>query len=122
MEGIGWDIVTMLLPFLGRSTTLDNAKNVLDIIVAKGNAKEVFLKCNEALKNIIWERNYDDDDEHDDGDEYDGDERDDDGGEASLAEQIEKVRITEKEEKLDPVMQTVELCQAINAGPFLLQI
>lgn len=106
MRAIGWDIVTMLLPFIGRKATHGKAIKVLDIVITKGNAKEVFLKCIEGLKNIIWERNYDEDEEDDDG-------------EATLAEKISEFRMDDNDEnddKVDPVVQTAELCQAINTG------
>ena len=56
MEGIGWDVVTLLIPFLGQKTTVDAAQKVLSVVMSKGNAKEVFLKCVEGIRNIIWER------------------------------------------------------------------
>lgn len=91
----------MLLPYVGRKGTHDNAVKVLNIVLAKGNAKEVFLKCNEGLKNIVWERIYDDDD---------------DDGEAALAEKFNEVTINDKDNGVDPVVQTVELCRATNTG------
>src|SRR5579871_6673416 len=46
----------MLIPFLGQGTTSDAAKAVLNHIISKGNAKEVFLKCLEGMQNITWQR------------------------------------------------------------------
>jgi hypothetical protein len=100
LEAIGWDVVTMLLPFLGQKTTNEDAGKVLDILVAKGNSKEVFLKCVEGLKSIVWERTYDDDD-------------DDDGGEATLTESLAKITATKDEVKVDPILQTVGLYRAV---------
>lgn len=62
MVAIGWDVVAMLVPFLGRKGTRNLADSVLDVVVRKGNAKEVFLKCTEALKSISWVRDYDEED------------------------------------------------------------
>ena len=103
VEEIGWDVITMLLPYIGQKGTHDNGVKVLEIVLAKGNAKEVFLKCNEGLKNIVWERTYDDG-------------GDDDDGEATLAEKFNQVTLDPKENKVNPVVQTVELYRAINAG------
>src|SRR5271170_872589 len=93
----------MLLPFLGRKATNEDAGKVLDILVAKGNSKEVFLKCVEGLKSIVWERIYGDDD-------------DDDCGEATLAESLAKLSAAEDEVKVDPILQTVGLYQAVKQG------
>jgi Uncharacterised protein family, YAP/Alf4/glomulin len=108
VEAIGWDVVTMLLPYIGKGSTRENAARVLDVIIAKGNAKEVFLKCNEGLKSILWERTDEDEDEDDDGDD----------GEATLAEKIARVRLmnSDNDDKVDPVVQTEELCRVINIG------
>ena len=94
-------MVIMLLPYIGQKGTHDNGVKVLDIVLAKGNAKEVFLKCNEGLKSIVWERTYDDDN---------------DDGEATLTEKFNKVTIDDDDDKADPVVQTVELYRAINTG------
>jgi len=92
----------MLLPYLGKKTTNVEARKVLDLLVTKGNAKEVFLKCVEGLKLIAWERTYD----------YD----DDDDGEATLTEKLAQVTTDEKDVKVDQVLQTVELHRAITEG------
>lgn len=94
----------MLLPYIGQKGTHDDAVRVLHIVLEKGNAKEVFLKCNEALKNIVWERTYDDD--------Y-GDDDDSDDREATLAEKFNEVTI---HDKVDSVVQTVELYRAVTTG------
>ena len=107
MEAIGWDVVTMLLPYIGKKSTRENAAKVLDVIITKGNAKEVFLKCNEGLKCIFWERKGEDEDE--DGDD----------GEAALAQNIARrlmINDNDNDNKVDPVVQTVELCRAISIG------
>lgn len=93
----------MLLPYLGQKATNEDARKVLDILVTKGNAKEVFLKCVEGLKSIVWERTYDDDD-------------DDDDGEATLAEKLAKVTTDEDAVKVDQVLQTRELHRAVSRG------
>src|SRR5271169_1572509 len=93
----------MLLPYLGQKGTNEEARKVLEILVTKGNSKEVFLKCVEGLKSIVWERIYDDDD-------------DDDDGEATLTEKLAKVTTDEKDVKVDQVLQTVELYRAITRG------
>ena len=90
----------MLLPFLGQKTTNEDAIKVLDVLVTKGNSKEIFLKCVEGLKSIVWERTYDDDD-------------DDDGGEATLTESLAKITVTKDEVRMDPILQTVGLYRAI---------
>ena len=96
-------MVATLLPYLGQKGTHDSAVRILDIVTAKGNAKEVFLKCNEGLKNILWERTYDDDDDNDNG------------GEATLADKLVELNL-EQNGKADPVIQTVELYRATNKG------
>src|SRR5277367_5739915 len=93
----------MLLPFLGQKATNENAGKVLDILVTKGNSKEVFLKCVEGLKLIVWERKYDDDD-------GDGD------GEATFTETFAKITGPENEVKVDPILQTVGLYRAVKQG------
>src|SRR5271155_5578376 len=93
----------MLLPFVGQKTTNEDAGKVLDILVTKGNSKEIFLKGVEGLKSIVWERTYDDDDDDDD----------DDGGEATLTESLAKITVTEDEVRMDPILQTVGLYRAI---------
>jgi hypothetical protein len=45
----------MLLPFLSHGATYPAAEKVLDVVTAKGNPKEVFLKCTEGLHRILWE-------------------------------------------------------------------
>ena len=102
MAGIGWDVVTMLLPFVGQKETRQNAVKVLDIVAEKGNAKEVFLKCNEGLKNIVWKRNYFD--------------KDDEDGEATMSEKLAQICIEDKTTKMDPVSQTKELYRATKIG------
>jgi Uncharacterised protein family, YAP/Alf4/glomulin len=95
-----------LSPFIGQKVTRDNALKVLDIVIIKGNAKEVFLKCIEALRLVHWERTFDDDD-------------DDDDGEATMTEKLAEITKDEKENKVDPIAQTVELYRAINKGDLL---
>ena len=41
---------------------------------------------------------------------------DDDDGEATLAEKFNEVTINDKDNGVDPVVQTVELCRATNTG------
>jgi len=94
-------MVLMLLPYIGQKGTKDEAVKVLHIVLDKGNAKEVFLKCNEGLKNIVWERTY-----------YD----DNDDGEATLTEKFNEVNIDDEDNKVDSVVQTVELYQATSKG------
>jgi len=91
----------MFLPFLGQKTTNEDAGKVLDILVTKGNSKEIFLKCVEGLKSIVWERTYDDDDADDDG-------------EATMTETLDK--ITGAEVKVDTILQTVGLYRAVKQG------
>lgn len=86
MKAIGWDVVAMLLPFLSREGTRSDAHTVLDIVVRKGNAKEVFLKCTEALKSISWEREYEEEEEDD--------------AETTLAGKLEDVALDENEVNL----------------------
>jgi hypothetical protein len=87
----------MLLPFLGQSATRSDAVKVLDILVDKGNAKEVFLKCTDALKLVVWDSGF--------GDGEDGDD-----GEATLTGNLKQISC--ENEEVDPVMQTVELSRA----------
>jgi hypothetical protein len=99
----------MLLPFLGRTATEAKADQVLTILVSKGNAKEVFLKCNEALKKIEWQP-------QDDADEYDD-------GEATVAETLQAVsKLEEGQEDINPVRQMVALCRATDTGSFALRL
>jgi hypothetical protein len=91
----------MLIPFLGRSVTRGYAANVLDVVVEKGNAKEVFLKCTEALKCIPWREEFDDED-------------DEDGGEATLAEKL--TEFTKDESENDQIGQVLELYRATRTG------
>lgn len=102
MENIGWDVVTMLVPFLGRKATKDIAAQVLDVVVTKGNAKEVFLKCVEALKGIKYGTDFDDLAEE--GEE----------GEATLAERLSE--FTMEDTEVDPIQQTTELYGGIFKG------
>jgi hypothetical protein len=99
VEGIAWDVVTMLLPFLGRQSSEAKANEVLTILVQKGNPKEVFLKCNEALKQIQWR--------DDDLDEYDDDE-------STIAETLKNVYRADEENK--PVKQMTSMCGATDTG------
>ena len=55
VEGIGWDVVSVILPYIKQKQTRVDAVRILDIVTTKGNAKEVFLKCIEGLKTIAWE-------------------------------------------------------------------
>jgi hypothetical protein len=92
-----------LRPYLGQKATNEDARKVLDILVTKGNAKEVFLKCVEGLNSIVWERTYDDNDNIDDG-------------EATLTEKLAKITTDEKDVKVDEVLQTLELYRAVTRG------
>jgi hypothetical protein len=91
----------MLIPFLGSSVTRPYAANVLDVVVEKGNAKEVFLKCTEALKRISWREEFDEEDDYD-------------GGEATLAEKL--IEFTKDESENDQVGQVLELYRATQTG------
>jgi hypothetical protein len=99
VQGIAWDVVTMLLPFVGRKSTVTKANEVLKILAHKGNAKEVFLKCNEALKQIQWR--------DDDLDEYDDDE-------ATVAETLKN--LSKEDEQNYPVKQMISICRATDTG------
>lgn len=83
----------MMVPFLGSHETLECAVTVLDVIVEKGNSKEVFLKCVEGLKSIHYKRDVDDEDEDEDED-------------GTLREEPAE---TTSSEKINSVAQTVEL-------------
>jgi Uncharacterised protein family, YAP/Alf4/glomulin len=96
----------MLLPYIGRKSTVENANKVLNVVTAKGNAKEVFLKCIEALKMIIWENTVEEDDNDDE--------------EATLAGKIVEVSVHENGDKQDSMFQTIQVYHAINTGYFLL--
>ena len=101
MDGIAWDVVAMLIPFLGRKATERKATDVLTLLAVKGNAKEVFLKTNEALKSIEWQP-------HDD-DEYD------DNKATVAAETLTNLPNADgAAEEIDPVKQVVALCHAID--------
>jgi len=101
VDGIAWDVVAMLIPFLGRKATERKATDVLTLLAVKGNAKEVFLKTNEALKSIEWQP-------HDD-DEYD------DNKATVAAETLTNLPNADgAAEKIDPVKQVVALCHAID--------
>jgi hypothetical protein len=102
VENIGWDVVTMLTPFLGIRPTRDTGIKVLDTVVTKGNAKEVFLKCVEALKGIKYGTDFDDAEEEDDG-------------EATIAEKLSEFTLME-DSSIDPIQQTTELYKAIFKG------
>jgi Uncharacterised protein family, YAP/Alf4/glomulin len=56
-----------LLPYIKQEGTRIDAVQILDIVTAKGNAKEVFLKCAEALKVVEWDPSLaaDDNEDHD---------------------------------------------------------
>jgi hypothetical protein len=75
LEGIGWDVVTMLAPFVGMRKTTLSAIMVLNVVATMGNAKEVFLKCVEVLEVIKWDEIYDTDSEEDEDGEEDEPER-----------------------------------------------
>jgi hypothetical protein len=92
----------MLVPFLGRSVARPYAANVLNVLVEKGNAKEVFLECTEALKRIPWEEEFDEDDDND--------------GEATLAEKLTEFTITKDESENDQIGQVSELYRATQTG------
>jgi hypothetical protein len=100
VAAIGWDVVSMLVPFLGHSETRPYTANVLDVVVEKGNAKEVFLKCTEALKRIPWREEFDDDEDND--------------GEATLAEKL--TEFTKDESENDQIGQVSELYRATQTG------
>ena len=94
----------MLTPFLGIKPTRDMGIKVLDTVVTKGNAKEVFLKCVEALKGIKYGTEFDDAEEEEDG-------------EAILAEKISEFTLMEDNpSSIDPIQQTSELYKAIFKG------
>jgi Uncharacterised protein family, YAP/Alf4/glomulin len=101
VQGIAWDIVTMLLAFLGRQSTEKKANEVLTIVGQNGNAKEVFLKCNEALKQIQWRA--------DDLDEYDD-------SETTIAETLKNM--SNEDEENNPVKQMIFICRATNMGMY----
>ena len=105
MEAIAWDVVAMLIPFLGRRATEPKATDVLTLLAIKGNAKEVFLKANEALKGIEWQPHDDDDDDDKYGD-----------NEATVATETPKnlANADGAAEEIDPVKQVVALCHAID--------
>src|SRR5271156_448201 len=90
----------MLLPFIGNKATRESAVKILDVVVTKGNSKEVFLKCTEALKNIQWERT------------YEGEE--DEEGEATVAEDLENMDFEDL--PIDTVAQTIQLYKATQKG------
>ena len=75
---------------------------VLDVVVNKGNAKEVFLKSVEALKDIKYGADYEDTAEVEDP------------GESTLADKLSEVTVEDTE--LDPIQQTTELYKAIFKG------
>ena len=100
MEAIGWDVVFMLLPFIGNEATRESGVKILDVIAAKGNSKEVFLKCTEALMSVRWERMY----------ESEGDEE----GEATIAEQLKSMDFEDL--PIDTVAQTIDLYNATLKG------
>jgi hypothetical protein len=87
----------MMVPFLGREGTLKSAADVLDVIVSKGNAKEVFLKCVEALRGIRYIRNVNDDSDED---------------------TLKENAAPNLNERINPVIQTVQLCNASMNGTF----
>ena len=89
----------MLLPFIGNTATHTDAVRILNTIVTKGNAKEVFLKCTEGLRSIAWQR----ESYHDD----DGD------GEAAMTK---KLTVEDQPTEVDPVIQTLELYGASRKG------
>lgn len=89
----------MLLPFIGNTATHTDAVKILVTIVIKGNAKEVFLKCTEGLRSIVWQR----ESYHDD----DGD------GEAAMTK---KLAFDDQPTEVDPVIQTLELYGASKKG------
>jgi len=92
----------MMIPFLGKKETLQAAVKVLDIVVEKGNSKEVFLKCVEGMKSIRYKRDVVVDDEDEDEDE-----------DGALAE---KPFDTTSNEKVNPAAQSVELYKVTAKG------
>jgi fatty acid/phospholipid biosynthesis enzyme len=80
----------MLLPFLGHKTTSQAAEEVLDVVVIKGNAKEVFLKCIEGLQNTTYDREL-------------------------ISDDVDENQ-TAPTEEVDPVLQTTKLYQAAQKG------
>jgi len=87
----------MMVPFLGRKATSETAQEVLDVVVNKGNPKEVFLKCVEGIRNILWQR-----------EELEEEELDD----PHLPEDSEVT----PEDGPDPVMQLIKLHDAAKEG------
>jgi len=95
----------MLLPFIGNKATRENAVELLDIVVTKGNSKEVFLKCTEALNGVQWERTYEDDEDE---------------GEATLAEELENMNF--EDFPIDTAAQTIELYKATQKGMSIMKL
>jgi len=105
LESIGWDVVSMLVPFLGKKSTSEMGSKVLDVVVDKGNAKEVFLKSVEALKDIKY------------GADYEDTAGVEDPGEATLAEKLSEFTVEDTE--VDPIEQTTELYKAVFKGTYM---
>ena len=93
----------MMVPFLGNKDTAELGSKVLDLLVMKGNAKEVFLKCVEALKGIQYSRDVNDNDNEEEEDEED---------EVTLAEKLSKFNMKSTIE-INPVQQTTQLYKAL---------
>jgi hypothetical protein len=88
----------MIVPFLGFQATVEAGREVLNVVVKKGNPKEIFLKSTEALQGIAWEREVLEDEASD---------------EVDLVETISKVTIGDG---CDPLLQLTELYNASRAG------
>jgi len=95
----------MLVPFLGKKSTSEMGSKVLDVVVDKGNAKEVFLKSVEALKDIKY------------GADYEDTAGVEDPGEATLAEKLSEFTVEDTE--VDPIEQTTELYKAVFKGTYM---
>jgi Uncharacterised protein family, YAP/Alf4/glomulin len=100
VDSIAWDVVGMIVPFLGNGDTVDSGSKVLDLLVMKGNAKEVFLKGVEALKGIQYSRDLNEEEEEEEENE------------ATLAEKLSKFKM-ESPFEIDPVQQTTHLYKAL---------
>ena len=105
MESIAWDVVGMIVPFLGNKDTVELGSQVLDLLVTKGNAKEVFLKCAEALKGIQYSRDLNDDDNEEKKEEEDD-------HEITLAERLSKINMKSTIE-IRSIQQTTQLYKAL---------
>ncbi|OLL23152.1 UPF0649 protein [Neolecta irregularis DAH-3] len=52
---IAWDLVGLVSPYLRNKATIEEADRLLMLFAENGNAKEVQLKCIEAIGCIEWE-------------------------------------------------------------------